>query len=128
MVFSNLDASTNRNLIEMVATYLMSRQNANGSWDYSNRTSGRYLDLAVCGAGALGSRERGVDVSPVGLGPRGPVVHVNPELRRELELPPRRVQLPRDLSMTAAGVGSLLICQRQLDRYRDRTSARPARC
>ena len=30
--------------------------------------------------------------------------------------------------MTAAGVGSLLICQRQLERYRQEQQRAPARC
>ena len=76
MVLTNLDATENRGMIELVAAYLKSRQNANGSWDYSGRTDG---DTSISQYAVLGlweAENAGVDVSPVGLGPRGSVVHV----------------------------------------------------
>ncbi len=89
MVFANLDASSNRNLIEMIATYLRGRQNANGSWDYSNRTQG---DTSISQYAVLGlweARKRGGRRFAVGLGPCGPMVHVGAKRRWKLELPPR---------------------------------------
>ena len=58
MALSNLDSEEHRGEINLVATYLIGRQNANGSWDYTSRHHGDTLDLAVCPARALGVRER----------------------------------------------------------------------
>ncbi len=40
MALSNLDSDAHRGEINLVATYLIGRQNANGSWDYTHRNRG----------------------------------------------------------------------------------------
>ena len=118
MVFANLDAAANRALIDMIAAYLQGPQNANGSWDYSDRTQGdtsisQYAVLGLWEAENAGRRRLAV-----GLGPRRRMVHVDAERRPEAGITTAMSRTPETLSMTAAGVGSLMICRRQLDRYR----------
>jgi hypothetical protein len=118
MVLSNLDAEGNRPLISAIASYLIGHQNTNGSWDYSGRGQG---DTSISQYAVLGLWEcdnAGAEVSPSVfdraaswyLSVQGSAGSWN--YHRD------EVQYPETLSMTAAGVGSLLICQRQLDRYR----------
>ena len=119
MVLTNLDATENRGMIQLVAAYLKSRQNANGSWDYSGRTDG---DTSISQYAVLGMWEAenaGAPVSPTvwdhaaqwylesQRGGGGWVYH-------------RDTPTAETVSMTAAGVGSLMICRRQLDRYRQK--------
>ena len=118
MALATEDPEANRSLIATIATYIVSRQNANGSWDYIGRTPG---DTSISQYAVLGlweAENAGVEIPPAYLGPRGVVVHVGAELGGKLELPSRRSRQPETCAMTAAGIGSLLICQRQLDRYR----------
>ena len=73
MALSNLDSEEHRGRSwTWSRSYLIGRQNANGSWDYTSRTHGRHLDLAVRRARALGGRERRVSTSRPrsGTGPR----------------------------------------------------------
>ena len=117
MVFANLDASSNRHLIEMVATYLRGRQNANGSWDYSGRTQG---DTSISQYAVLGlweAQNAGVDVSP-SVWDRAAEWYMSTQSGAGSWNYHRDGGFPETLSMTAAGVGSLMICRRQLDRYR----------
>jgi hypothetical protein len=119
MVLTNLDATENRGMIELVGAYLKSRQNANGSWDYSGRTDG---DTSISQYAVLGMWEAenaGAPVSPTvwdhaaqwylesQRGAGGWVYH-------------RDSPSAETVSMTAAGIGSLMICRRQLDRYRQK--------
>jgi hypothetical protein len=119
MALANLDAAANRSELALIASYILSQQRANGSWDYSHRENG---DTSISQYAVLGlweAENAGVDVSP-SVWERaaswylstqhssGAWVYHNDEL-----------QYTETLSMTAAGVGSLLICQRQLERYRE---------
>jgi hypothetical protein len=118
MVLANLDPVENRTWITMIASYLKGRQNANGSWDYSHRTHG---DTSISQYAVLGlweAENAGVDVSPSTWDRAA-------EWYMSVQSSAGSWTYHRDeagqietLSMTAAGVGSLLICQRQLERYR----------
>ena len=122
MVFANLDASSNRNLIEMVATYLRGRQNGNGSWDYSDRTQG---DTSISQYAVLGlweAQNAGVDIAP-SVWDRAAAWYLSVQSGAGSWNYHRDGVYPETLSMTAAGVGSLMICRRQLDRYRSQRSA-----
>ncbi len=118
MVFANLDASSNRMLIELIAAYLRGRQNGNGSWDYSGRTMG---DTSISQYAVLGlweAENAGVDVSP-SVWDRAAEWYMSVQSGAgSWNYHRDEPQHPETLSMTAAGVGSLLICRRQLDRYR----------
>jgi hypothetical protein len=121
MVFANLDASAHRDLIEMVATYLRGRQNGNGSWDYSNRTQG---DTSISQYAVLGmweAQNAGVDVPP-SVWDLAAAWYMSTQSGVGSWNYHRDGQTPETLSMTAAGVGSLMICRRQLDRYRTQRS------
>jgi hypothetical protein len=124
MVLANLDAITNRPGIESVANYLIGRQNPNGSWDYNNRTQG---DCSISQYALLGLWEcenAGVDVPP-GVWDRGAGFYLSVQ-KSEGSWNYHRDEAatyPETLSMTAAGVGSLLLCERQLKRHRHVTSS-----
>ena len=110
----------------MIASYLIGQQKGNGSWDYVGREHG---DTSISQYAVLGlweAENAGVEISP-SVWDRaaswylstqhasGAWVYHNDES-----------QYTETLSMTAAGVGSLLICQRQLERYRqDRRANSP---
>jgi hypothetical protein len=118
MALANLDAAGNRGYLGMIASYVTGQQRANGSWDYAGRDHG---DTSISQYAVLGlweAENAGVDISP-SVWDRaaswylstqhasGAWVYHNDE-----------AQYAETLSMTAAGIGSLLICQRQLERYR----------
>lgn len=119
MVLTNLDAEGNRPLVAAIAAYIMGHQNGNGSWDYSGRTQG---DTSISQYAVLGLWEcesAGVEISPT-VWDRAASWFLSVQssggswnYHRD-----EAVQYPETVSMTAAGVGSLLICQRQLARYR----------
>jgi Prenyltransferase and squalene oxidase repeat len=118
MVLANLDAEGNRPLISAVASYLISHQNANGSWDYNGRSQG---DTSITQYGLLGLWEcenAGAEVPP-SVWDRAASWYMSVQSSAgSWNYHRDEVQYPETLSMTAAGVGSLLICQRQLERYR----------
>jgi hypothetical protein len=119
LALSNLDAEARRTDLAAAAQYLIGRQNANGSWDYVQRTAG---DTSISQYAVLGLWEAengGVEVTPrvwdnaaqwylsVQSGQGSWNYHRDESASN-----------PETISMTAAGVGSLLICQRQLARHR----------
>ena len=114
----NLEPIDYKPQIDLVAQYIMGKQMASGGWDYSNRTQGdesmtQYALLALWEAESAG-------------------ILVRPEVWDHAARYYLSVQsgggswtYHRDapnqgetISMTAAGVGSLLICQEQLARHR----------
>ncbi|WZO99601.1 HEAT repeat domain-containing protein [Isosphaeraceae bacterium EP7] len=114
----NHDPKAHKPLIKAVAEYLMSKQKPNGSWDYDARTAG---DTSISQYAVLGlweAENAGVDVSPEVwdraaqwyLSVQSPIGSWN--YHRDDGASPETV------SMTAAGLGSLLICQRQLNLHR----------
>jgi hypothetical protein len=119
MVLANQDAESNRMWIRLVAEYLLSKQKANGSWDYSYRQNG---DTSISQYAVLGlweAENAGVDIPP-SVWDRAATWYMSTQSGAGSWCYHRdEAQHPETLSMTAAGVGSLLICQRQLDRYRN---------
>jgi hypothetical protein len=123
MVLANLDAEANAGYIAMIASYLTSRQNGNGSWDYNMRAAG---DTSISQYGVLGlweAENAGVDIPP-GVWDRAANWFLSVQggggswnYHRD------EPHYGETLSMTAAGVGSLMICQRQLERYRHKQRA-----
>jgi hypothetical protein len=119
MALANLDSEETRGEINLVATYLIGRQNANGSWDYSTRSHG---DTSISQYALLGLWEcenAGFEVPPAVwdkaaswyISVQGPSGSWN--YHRD------QPEFLENLSMTAAGVGSLLLCKRQLERFRE---------
>ncbi len=119
MALANLDAEVYRSQLSAIATFIASHQNANGSWDYAGRMAG---DASISQYAVLGLWEctsAGVEVSP-SVFDRAASWYLSVQsgagswnYHRDEEL-----TYPDSLSMTAAGVGSLLICQRQLAKFR----------
>jgi hypothetical protein len=126
MVLANLDAEENRGYIAMIATYLTGRQNANGSWDYVQRNKG---DCSISQYGILGlweAENAGVEIAPA-VWDRAAAWFMSVQggggsWNYHRDDP----NFPETLSMTAAGVGSLLICQRQLERHRQNKRDAPS--
>jgi hypothetical protein len=118
MVLANQDAEGNRFWIKLVADYLLSKQKANGSWDYAHRDRG---DTSISQYAVLGlweAENAGVDIPP-STWERAASWYMSVQSAAGSWCYHRdEPQHAETLSMTAAGVGSLLICQRQLDKYR----------
>jgi len=118
MALSTEDAESNRVMIGQVATYLIGRQNGNGSWDYSTRTQG---DTSISQYAVLGlweAENAGADVPP-SVWDRAASWYMSVQSGAgSWNYHRDEPQHPETCAMTAAGVGSLLICQRQLERYR----------
>ncbi len=118
MALANVDPIGFKPQVQAAAGYLISRQKPNGSWDYDERTAG---DCSVSQFALLGLWEAdgiGVEIPPrvfdaaamwfmsVQAGDGGWSYH------------PDQANWSPTVSMTAAGVGSLLLCQRLLAQYR----------
>jgi hypothetical protein len=118
MVFANLESTEDKVFIPLIASYLMSRQNGNGSWDYAQRNQG---DCSISQYAVLGlweSQNAGVDV-PARVWDRAASWYLSVQSGAgSWNYHRDDPTFPETLSMTAAGVGSLMICQRQLERYR----------
>lgn len=119
MALSNLDAVQNRSLINMLATYLLGRQNANGSWDYQGRKAG---DSSISQYAVLGMWEAenaGIDIPPSAWDrAAGWYLSVQDSAGGWNYHRDEGSRYTDTVAMTAAGVGSLLICQRQMERHR----------
>lgn len=118
MALGNFPGGNYRAQIESAANYILNKQKGNGSWDYNHRDFG---DTSISQYALLGLWE--ADIAGVSVGPGvwdraagwymsvqkpsgGWVYHSDEVLHTET------------VSMTAAGVGSLLLCNRQLEPYR----------
>jgi hypothetical protein len=114
LMYVNLDPVTYRPRIEAVARYIMSGQRPNGCWDYVGRTAG---DTSISQYAVLGLWEcenGGVRVPPQ-VWDRAARWYLSSQGSDGGWNYHRDEAHYRDtISMTAAGVGSLLICQRQL--------------
>jgi hypothetical protein len=117
LALSNLDAVEYRPLIQSTARYILSRQNPNGSWDYTHRVNG---DSSISQYAILGlweAENAGVAIPPS-------VWDHAARFYLSTQSPVGGWSYHRDeggqdtITMTAAGVGSLLICKRQLAPYR----------
>ena len=103
----------------MLATYLLGRQNANGSWDYNGRPHG---DTSISQYAILGlweAENAGIDIPPSAWDrAAGWFLSVQDSAGGWNYHRDEPARYTDTVAMTAAGVGSLLICQRQLDRFR----------
>src|SRR5205085_10139855 len=118
LALANLDAEARRGHLESIARFLVGRQNPNGSWDYSFRTAG---DTSISQYAVLGlwEAENGGARVPPEVWDRAARWFLSVQgagggwnYHRDEQ------KYPETISMTAAGVGSLLICERQLAPYR----------
>ncbi len=120
MALATEDAELNRTLIATIGTYIASHQNANGSWDYTGRSGG---DTSISQYAVLGLWETenvGVDISPT-VWDRAASWYMSVQSSAGSWNYHRDEGTPETCAMTAAGIGSLLICERQLARYRGNT-------
>ncbi|MEO6810179.1 MAG: HEAT repeat domain-containing protein [Isosphaeraceae bacterium] len=120
LALGSIDPQVYQPEIKAAAQYILGKQNANGSWDYTGRIAG---DTSISQYAVLGLWE--AENSGVAIPPRAwdkaaswylSVQHPSQgswNYHRD-----EGSRYPETVSMTAAGVGSLLICQRQLDRHR----------
>jgi hypothetical protein len=118
MALANLDGADYGGPLGLVAAYLQGRQNANGSWDYTSRTHG---DCSISQYAVLGLWEcqnAGVDIPP-SVWDRAAKWYLSVQSSQgSWNYHRDEGQYGETISMTAAGVGSLLICKRQLERFR----------
>lgn len=118
MVLSNLDSEEHLGEINLVGTYLIGRQKTNGSWDYSSRTHG---DTSISQYALLGLWEcdnSGFEVPPsVWDKAAGWYLAVQQASSGSWNYHRDEASYLDNLSMTAAGIGSLLLCKRQLERF-----------
>jgi len=117
LAFANVDPVGLKGELESAARYLISAQKANGCWDYSGRQTG---DTSISQYAVLGlweAENAGVEIPPR-VWDRAAAWFIGSQ-----EPAGNWVYHPGDpdrpsISMAAAGVGSLLICQRQLARHK----------
>jgi hypothetical protein len=117
MALANIDPVTYRPQIESAARQLLGRQNPNGSWDYPHRSAG---DTSISQYAVLGlweAENAGVVISP-GVWDRAAQWFLSTQAAGGSWTYHRDENGQETVSMTAAGVGSLLICERQLTPYR----------
>lgn len=123
LALANYDPTGRKAMIAAAADHIMGKQKANGSWDYDGRAAG---DASISQYAVLGlweAENAGVNVSPrvwdnaaswymsVQGASGGWTYHRDENVQGET------------MSMTAAGVGSLLICRRQLANYKQIVAA-----
>ena len=117
LALANLPSGDRGSMMEAVGSYLMRKQKANGSWDYEHRTAG---DTSISQYAVLGLWEcenSGVSVPPA-LWDRAAQWYLSSQGAGGSWNYHRDESGAETVSMTAAGVGSLLICRRQLERHR----------
>lgn len=119
MALSNFDPEARRFELSAVAQYLLSKQKPNGSWDYDHRS---YGDTSISQYALLGlwEAENGGATVPPRVWDQAAAWYMSSQAaggswNYHRDEPQGN---PETISMTAAGVGSLLICQRQLIRHR----------
>jgi hypothetical protein len=117
LALANLDPIAYKSQIDSTARFIASRQNANGSWDYTHRAFG---DTSISQYAVLGLWEAetaGVPISPA-VWDRAAQWFLSSQAGGGSWDYHRDEGSPETVAMTAAGVGSLLICERQLAPYR----------
>jgi predicted enzyme related to lactoylglutathione lyase len=118
LALGSLDSSFYKPQIDSCAKYIQSRQNDNGSWDYSSRNQG---DTSISQYAVLGLWEAevaGVSVSPLTWDKAASWFLSSQSAGGSWNYHRDEGNNPETVAMTAAGVGSLLICERQLAPYR----------
>jgi hypothetical protein len=120
MVLSTVEPVVYKAHIEAVVAYLLAKQKANGSWDYDQRTAG---DTSISQYAVLGlweAENAGIEV-PGRVWDNVASWYMSTQQRDGgwVYHPDEGAGMgPQTVSLTAAGVGSLMICNRQLARYR----------
>ncbi len=117
LALANLDPIAHRDKIAAVARFLLDRQNGNGSWDYDGSNLG---DTSISQYAVLGlweAENAGVIVPPSAWDRAARFFLESQHDSGGFVYHPGRTN-EETTSMTAAGVGSLLICARQLAPYR----------
>jgi hypothetical protein len=122
MALANADASSYRSEIAAIARFLIGRQNANGSWDYVGRSFGdtsisQYAVLGLWEADNAGARV------PPDVWDRAARWYLSVQSSEGSWTYHRDAGGQETIAMTAAGTGSLLICQRQLGKARQKAEA-----
>ena len=124
MVLSELDPVSHKSDIDAVGQFIIGRQNTNGSWDYAGRTQGDSSISQYALLGLWAVEDTGFKVPPT-VWDQAAGFYMSAQ-NGAGSWNYHRVDnqvYPETLSMTAAGVGSLLLCQRQLTRYRRATDS-----
>jgi hypothetical protein len=127
MALATQDPVANRGYLSMIASWLLAHENANGSWDYAGRTHGDTSITQYATLGLWEAENSGVEIPPAvweriatwlmstQFGDGGWMYHKD-----------EPASYSETVAMTAAAVGSLLICHRQLERFRpDRRTTSP---
>ncbi len=117
LLLANLDSGSHRSQIDAIARFLASKQNPNGSWDYQGRSSG---DMSISQYAVLGlweAENSGIPISP-GIWDRAAGFLIGAQRAGGGWTYHPGESGDDTISMTAAGVGSLLICSRQLQPFR----------
>ncbi len=126
VLLANLDAKSYQPQIQSLAAYLMGLQKPNGSWDYVARSAG---DTSISQYAVLGlweAENAGVPIPPRVWERAARWFMSVQSSQGSWNYHRDEAQHPETISMTAAGVGSLLICKMQLDNYRrDRVATNP---
>lgn len=117
MFLANLDPVAHQQELQILAKTLVDRQNPNGSWDYRNRTPG---DTSISQYAVLGLWEAanaGIDFDP-SIWDRIALWFLSSQAEGgSWNYHRDESNRPETVAMTAAGTGSILICQMQLQRY-----------
>jgi hypothetical protein len=122
MALSNLGAESYRAEIDTVARFLIGRQNANGSWDYTGRNFG---DTSISQYAVLGlwEADNGGARVPPEVWDRAARWFLSVQASGGSWTYHRDAGGQETVAMTAAGTGSLLICQRQLGKARQKVES-----
>jgi hypothetical protein len=121
IALASLGGDEHRQELQMLVQWLSGRQNANGSWDYPNRTNGDTSISQYVVLGLWEAETSGAQVAPA-VWDRAAAWYLSVQASGGSWNYHRDESFrPETVSMTAAGVGSLLICQRQLARYRGKS-------
>jgi hypothetical protein len=118
MALSNLDSEEHKSMVNLVGSFLLGRQKPNGSWDYVVRTNG---DTSISQYALLGLWEcenAGFEVPP-SVWDRAAAWYLSKQAPGGSWTYHRdQPEFGETMTMTAAGVGSLLLCKRQLEDFR----------
>lgn len=117
LALSNLPPSERGSMLETVGAYIINQQKPNGSWSYPTHSSG---DTSISQYAILGlwECENGGVAVPPSVWDRAAQWHMSAQTSAGGWVYHPGEGGPETISMTAAGVGSLLICKRQLAQYR----------
>jgi hypothetical protein len=118
MALSNIDSEEYKGMVNLVGTFLLGRQKPNGSWDYVSRTNG---DTSISQYALLGLWEcenAGFEVPP-SVWDRAAAWYLSKQAPGgSWNYHRDQPEFGETMTMTAAGVGSLLLCKRQLEGFR----------